>query len=182
MCVCAAVRATTSFRLAAPLPHTGKAARVDHDSYNCWWQDPYYNTTFGPYCDRTVCKCDVIANSLPVGRELDPMCHDYHAAAAAGASASKASAATAATAGPADLASFRSSSVVAPHWVAGTGVDTDTAKASNYWTCSDALEHVCFDGYMPTHQCAACAVDKDNKAMLAKVSKALCSPRVANSQ
>jgi len=142
-----------------------KAARVDHDSYSCWWEDPYYNKTFGPFCDRKVCKCDVIAKSLPVGRELDPMCHNYQSTGAGTASA-----AITVSAGPVDLASFKPSAAVVPHWVMGTGVDT---SASNYWTCSDALEHVCFDGYMPTPHCAACAVDKDNKAMLAKAG---CTP------
>jgi hypothetical protein len=35
-----------------------KAAEVDHRSANCWYNNPYYNITFGNYCDRS--KCTVL--------------------------------------------------------------------------------------------------------------------------
>lgn len=143
-----------------------KAAEVDHHSENCWYDDQYYNSTFGEYCDRSKCYCDVLSQNKPIGRELHPMCHQNSASLPASSSGGG---------GIAGLQQFKKKrahqQMRIPAFMAPVAPVADSA--SDYWSCSDAIEEVCFNGYMPSRECSSCAVDPKNAQML---TKAGCTP------
>ena len=139
-----------------------KAAEVDHHSRNCWYDDEYYNSTFGEFCDRSKCTCDVLEKNMPIGRELHPMCHQY-------------------SNGNGELTAVPLTSIKAFKESRPTNREARPVSfaaamlggSDGYWSCSDALEEVCFNGYMPSRDCSSCAVDPKNAGML---TKAGCTP------
>jgi len=118
-----------------------KAAQVDHSQYRCWYSNPEYATAFAPFCNRSECNCDVIDNHLPVGREIDAMCHQYSSDS---------------------MSAMQRSRTVTPE-LRGLA---PTPTAPNYWSCSDALQELCFNGYMPGPQCSECATDSSHWSAL----------------
>jgi len=135
---------------------TCKAAEVDHRSSNCWYDDSYYNSTFADFCDRSKCYCEVLEKNMPIGRELHPMCHQ-DASVATSIKAFKQEQQQQQQQQPTFIAAMQSGGV----------------GGESYWSCSDALEEVCFNGYMPSRDCSACATDSKNAPML---KKAGCTP------
>ena len=146
-----------------------KAAQVDHSEYNCWYNNPQYNVSFAPYCDKKECQCAAIENSVPMGRELDPMCHE--GATRKTTTQKKQSRRDAQAAALTKAAARRQSK----NGVRFSRVDGRPLWATpNYWTCSDMLEKLCFDQYHPRPDCASCAVTAANKKTL---SAAGCTPQ-----
>jgi len=130
---------------------------VDHSSYNCWYDNPEWKKTLAPYCSKAKCKCDVIEKTEAVGLEANAMCHQYRAQRAMnqpGPTLSEASLALARTREANSLTAF-------------AAVMEGGAATPDYWHCSNTLEGICFDGYMPSKTCTACANDASHKAILA---------------